>query len=203
MIHPSTKLVHINNTVGYGLYATAFIPKGTITYVKDPLELEVSPAQMASFEKPLLDAIEKYSYKDERGYMIMSWDMGKYVNHSCDANTMSSGYGFEIAIRDIEIGEQLTDEYGIFNLEEDMICYCGAHNCRKTIQPEDFDNYYAEWDTKLIPALKTIPFVDQPLYYLVENDIKSAIETFLSNNQKYKSVYALRHKHIKTQNAPK
>lgn len=199
MIHQSTKLVHINNTVGYGLFATAFIPKGTITYVKDPLELEVSPAQMATFEHTLVEVIEKYSYKDEQGNMIMSWDLGKYVNHSCDANTMSTGYGFEIAIRDIEIGDQLTDEYGIFNLEDDMICYCGSHNCRKIIQPEDFDSYFVSWDQKLIPALKTIPFVEQPLYYLIENKVKSEIELFLSDSKNYKSVYALRHKHINIQ----
>ena len=38
MIHPKTTLRFINEEVGYGLYATEFIPKGTITYVKDSLE---------------------------------------------------------------------------------------------------------------------------------------------------------------------
>ncbi len=192
MIHPDTKLIHINDVVGYGLFATAFIPKGTITYAKDPLELEVSPTQMQSFDKPLLDAIEKYSYKDERGYMIMSWDFGKYVNHSCDANTMSTGYGFEIAIKDIHIGDQLTDEYGIFNLEEDMICYCGASNCRKVIQPEDFDNYFDAWDKKIIPALEIMTLVPQPLEYLLEAKTKSDLELLNYNKEKYISVYALR-----------
>ena len=44
MIHPNTELRFINPVVGYGVFATDFIPEGTITYVKDSLELEVSPA---------------------------------------------------------------------------------------------------------------------------------------------------------------
>lgn len=189
--------------VGYGLFATAFIPKGTITYAKDPLELEVSPLQMQNLNQNLLDALEKYSYKDERGYMIMSWDFGKYVNHSCDANSMSTGYGFEIAIKDIQIGEQLTDEYGIFNLEEDMICYCGASNCRKAIQAEDFDTHFDIWDKKIVPALAIMPLVDQPLGYLLDFKTKTELDALLENKANYKSVYALRLKKnaaIKTEN---
>ena len=42
MIHPNTKIEYINVQIGYGVFATHFIPKGTIVYVKDSLELEIT-----------------------------------------------------------------------------------------------------------------------------------------------------------------
>lgn len=43
MIHPRTELKFINDHVGYGVFATDNIPEGTIFYVKDSLELVISP----------------------------------------------------------------------------------------------------------------------------------------------------------------
>lgn len=37
MIHPDTEVRFINPEKGYGLVATKFIPKGTITWVQDDL----------------------------------------------------------------------------------------------------------------------------------------------------------------------
>ena len=68
MIHPHTQLRLINDTVGYGVFATQFIPKGTIVYVKDSMEIEISPTQYLLYQPEMQEAIEKYSYIDERGY---------------------------------------------------------------------------------------------------------------------------------------
>ena len=192
MIHPKTKLVHINDVVGYGLYATEFIPEGTITYVKDPLEVEITPSKYNSYTKVIRDAIDKYSYRDEKGNMIVSWDMGKYVNHSCTPNSISTGYGFEVAIRDIFEGEQLTDEYGIFNLESEMMCECGSSECRKIIQPEDFDNYYQNWDEKIKSSLIKLNKVDQPLFAYIDHKTVKLLNDFLKSRS-YKTVYSLRY----------
>lgn len=196
MIHPKTELRHINDTVGYGVFATDFIPEGTIVYVKDSLEIEVSDEDYQKHSKSIQDIIEKYSYVDERGYRIISWDFAKYVNHSCNQNTISTGYGFEIAIRDIQKGEQITDEYGIFNLDYEMPCECGSANCRKAIKPSDFDNLYPQWDIKIKDALGKLKSVKQPLYNLVDSDCKEELENYLNREGKYKSIYNLRHKKV-------
>ena len=91
MIHPKTELKMINPIVGYGVFATEFIPQGTIVYVKDSLELEISPTDFTTHSQEMQDVIEKYSYIDERGYRIISWDFAKYVNHCCNFNTISTG----------------------------------------------------------------------------------------------------------------
>ncbi len=183
---------HINPEVGYGVFATEFIPAGTITYVKDSLEVVVAPEDYLHHNAAVRASIDRFSYIDERGNRIVSWDFAKYVNHCCNCNTISTGYGFEVAIRDIEAGEQLTDEYGIFNLEEEMTLVCGHPNCRGCVRPEDFETYYKEWDAKILGALPRLFDVDQPLMAFVDEETRAGVDRYFANAGSYRSVYALR-----------
>ena len=142
----------------------------------------------------LQQAAEKYSYIDERGVRIISWDIAKYVNHCCNCNTISTGYGFEIALRDIQPNEQITDEYGIFNLEWDMEVDCPYPNCRRRIENADFDRYYKEWDEKIRKVLIHVFDIDQPLLPLVSDLTVESLIDFLQDRSIYRSVYALRYK---------
>ncbi len=193
MIHPQTELRFIGPEVGYGVFATARIPEGSITYVKDSLELEVSPTDYLLHSPEMQEAIEKYSYIDQRGYRIISWDFAKYVNHCCNCNTMSTGYGFEIAIRDIEPGEQITDEYGIFNLERDFELICGQAGCRRVVRPGDFETYYRDWDAKIVRSLSFLFQAPQPLLSLVDADTRRALDRYFQHPETYRSVYALKY----------
>lgn len=193
MIHPATELRFINPLVGYGVFATSLIPAGSITYVKDSLEVEVSPEAYQTHPPVMQAVIEKYSYIDERGYRIISWDFAKYINHCCNCNSMSTGYGFEIAIRDIYPGEEITDEYGIFNLTEPMLLSCNRGACRQLLQPEDFDRYFPIWDEKLKAALTHFRQVPQPLLPFVDELTLQALEAYFNNPTLYRSVYALRY----------
>jgi len=192
MIHPKTELKYINDKVGYGVFATDDIPEGTIVYVKDSLEVVITPTEFLLHTEEMKEVIEKYSYIDEHGNRIISWDFAKYVNHCCNCNTMSTGYGFEIAIRDIKKGDQITDEYGIFNLEYEMNLVCGENCCRMKVAPEDFDNYYPIWDEKIKKSIGKLVQVEQPLIPFVDGDTKKDLNAFFKNPKKYKSVYALR-----------
>lgn len=192
MFHPDARIQWINDVVGYGLVATRFIPKGTITYLKDSMELEFSPEQYKELPAVLQAEVEKFSYIDEKGYRIVSWDFAKYVNHCCNCNTMSTGYGFEIALRDIYPGEEITDEYGIFNMEESMAVVCDKLNCRKTIQGSDLEQNAAVWDKQLKAALRFIKKVNQPLWFLLKEDIIAGLNGFLEDEEKYTSVLALK-----------
>ncbi|MEZ5039451.1 MAG: SET domain-containing protein [Saprospiraceae bacterium] len=196
MIHPNTTLRLINPTVGYGVFATQFIPEGTIVYVKDSLELEISPTDYLMHTREMQEVIEKYSYIDERGYRIISWDFAKYVNHCCNCNTISTGYGFELAIRDIQPGEQITDEYGIFNLENEMELICGEMGCRKKVQPSDFEKYYQAWDEKIKQSMKKLFEVEQPLICFIEESTRKSLDYYFAHPKSYKSVYSLRYKKV-------
>ena len=192
MIHPHTELKYINDAIGYGVFATYFIPKGTIVYVKDSLELCISPTDYLTHSVEMQEVIDKYSYMDENGVRIISWDFAKYVNHCCNFNTISTGYGFEIAIRDIQTGEQITDEYALFNLEVPMQVDCGSMNCRKIVDPKDIDAYYPEWDKKIKDSLKELFGVNQPLMSFLEEETRSALDEFYQDEKLYKSVYLLK-----------
>jgi uncharacterized protein len=198
MIHPKSELKHINDLVGYGLFATQDIPKGTMVYVRDELEHAISQEDFLKYSNPIQNQIEKYSYIDEKGDRIVSWDFGKYVNHNCQPNTISTGYGFEIAIRDIKKGEEITDEYGIFNLEYEMECFCGAEKCRSKIKPNDFEQYYKAWDKQIKAHIFGVFEVDQPLFQFLDEHTINELKLLLADPALYKSVYSLRYKESKT-----
>ena len=192
MIHPSTELKFINEQVGYGVFATSDIAEGTIVYVIDSLELSISPTDYLMHTEEMKEVIEKYSYINEKGNRIISWDFAKYVNHCCNCNSISTGYGFEIAIRDIKKGEQITDEYGIFNLTRPMALLCGEENCRNQIKPTDFDTYHKEWDRKIKKSIMSLFDVEQPLMPFIDKNTRKELDELFRNPESYKSVYALK-----------
>ncbi len=192
MIHPDTELRYINDAIGYGVFATAFIPKGTIVYIKDSLEIEIDPQKYYTLDAQAKEMVDKYSYRDENGVRIVSWDFAKYVNHCCQCNTISTGYGFEVAVKDIHAGEQITDEYGIFNLEKAFEVKCDKAECRCTLSPNDFDNYYPEWDKKIVAALEHFALVTQPLAQLIDEKTRIILDEYLRTKENYRSVYTLR-----------
>ena len=189
MFHPSSRLKNKSTRIGLGVYATAFIPRGTITYIRDPLELVIDDAAYATMPACLQAPVERYAYVDETGARILSWDLGKYVNHCCFPNTMTTAFGFEIAIRDILPGEEITDKYGLFNLESPMDLSCSKPGCRKRVSSDDLDRLYPIWDEQVKAALLLIARVDQPLWDLVDDPLNEKIQAFLDNpDQHYPSL---------------
>lgn len=193
MIHPDTELKSINKDKGKGIFATAFIPKGTLTYVKDPLEIEIQPDDPLLQDPRIGPIIETYSYTDEKGMRIVSWDHAKYVNHCCHCNTMSTGYGFEIAIRDIRPGEEITDEYGMFNFKDKLILKCPQPQCRGSVNGNDINIYYAQWDQKIKAALQEFEKVPQPLRVLIAPSTLESLAEFLRTGKGYQSVLNLKY----------
>lgn len=194
MIHPDTELRWVNTTVGYGVFATNFIPEGTIVYVKDQLEISISSENYLLLDNNYKEIIDKFSFIDDKGSRIISWDIAKYVNHCCNCNTMSTGYGFEIATRDIFPGEQITDEYGLFNVEYEMDLSCGYENCRKRLRITDFDTYYKEWDKKLKKIILKSEGLEQPLMKFIDKDTQKDLRAYITTGRQYKSVTHLRYK---------
>ncbi len=60
----------------------------------------------------------------------------RYVNHSCNPNT-HPGEACDIAIRNIDIGEEITSDYRLSNSKQSFICWCGALNCQGKIVTTD------------------------------------------------------------------
>jgi hypothetical protein len=169
MLHPHTELRFVTPLIGYGVFATNPIPRGTITWVRDPLDQAFSPAQVAAFPPMQQQVLERYSFVDAQGDSILCWDHGRYVNHACEANCLGPGYGFEIAIRDIAPGEELTDDYGSLNVDVPFDCLCGSPRCRRQIRPDDLLIHGEQWDALIGEAFARLESCAQPLWALLHN----------------------------------
>ena len=64
MIHPDTEVKFIDDEKGWGLFATRFIPRGTITWCLDPLDREISPEEMAGYDEMYRNILLKYSFRN-------------------------------------------------------------------------------------------------------------------------------------------
>ena len=67
MIHPDTELRFINDVIGYGVVATKFIPKGTITWVQDDLDRVYSPEDIAKVNPIMLPHLDRYCFTNSKG----------------------------------------------------------------------------------------------------------------------------------------
>jgi uncharacterized protein len=188
MLHPASELRYVNASIGYGVFATRFIPKGTITWVFDALDQVVISERVARLPPMMREALEKYSYINGRGERILCWDHSRFVNHSCSPTSLAPGFDLEIAIRDIQEGEEITDDYGSLNLEEEFACACGQEKCRRIIKPDDFDRHGEEWDSLVAAAFPLLTQVEQPLWNLVAE--KTAIRQVLAGEMQLPSCRA-------------
>jgi hypothetical protein len=192
MIHPATELRYISQEIGFGVFATAFIPKGTIVYVHDDLEIEIAAASPKLTDPLYRPLIERYAHTDADGTRTISWDIARYINHCCQANTMSTGFDFEIAVRDIAPNEELTDEYGLFEFAKTMPLACAKTGCRGQLNPNDLECFGADWDSQVKEALVFVRQVEQPLWRLINAGILAKLQHYLQTGINYPSVLGLR-----------
>ena len=179
MVHPDTELRFVNPVLGWGVFATRAIPRGTITWALDLLDQRFRPGEVAAMPAHARAALDKYSYIDARGDHILCWDHARFFNHCCAANCLSVGYDFELAVRDIAAGEELTDDYGTLNPLAPFPCFCGAPGCRAQVLPDDHLRHGADWNRSARAAFFLIPAVPQPLWDVVPE--RDAVERALAD----------------------
>jgi len=179
MIHPNTELKMISPEMGIGVFATHFIPKGTITWAQDELDIVLSPQAIKSLSIEYQSTIEKYAFRNREGESVLCWDNSRFVNHSFNSNCLTTPYNFEIAIRDIQIGEELTDDYGYLNISEPFEAF-NEESERKVVYPDDLLRYHPLWDAQIAEAMQQINEVPQALYGLIPQEYKRKIESILT-----------------------
>lgn len=175
MMHPDTELRFIDERIGYGVFATRDIPKGTIVWALDPLDQRITPKQIEQMIEPMKHQVLKYSYRNEHGEYILCWDIGRYINHSFHANCVGTAYEIELAARDIKAGEQLTDDYGTLNVDDPFYCIPELDTERKIVLPDDLLTYYQVWDQLAYEAFQHFERVNQPLRPMVKPEYMEKI----------------------------
>ena len=77
MIHPHTELRFINAEIGFGVIATRFIPRGTVTWVRDELDQVIPAGRLAGLPPPYRELLDRYTFRDAAGRHILCWDLGR------------------------------------------------------------------------------------------------------------------------------
>lgn len=194
MIHPHTELRFISPELGYGVFATRFIPKGTITWALDALDRSFSPSQISAMAPLYREILDKYCYRDRYGQYILCWDHGRYVNHSYRSNCISTAYNYELAVRDIQKGEELTDDYGYLNLNEPFAAFKERYSKRNMVYPDDLVTFHRKWDKSLKEVYPLLPSVEKPLQaVLSEEEWQQAIR-IARGEEKMESILNLLYK---------
>ena len=141
-VSPKVEKKHLGEK-GYGLVARETIPKGEIVSISGGLILT---------EEQHANLIEKKGYKDysyyiENGFLICplnpeepsdDWRM----NHCCEPNCGVRGQIVFVALREINIGEELTFDYAMTetNPEYSVDLHCDKKTCRKKFSGNDWKN---------------------------------------------------------------
>lgn len=162
MLHPHTELRFVSPEIGYGIFATEDIPKGTITWVRDELDRTFSQEEVKTLTPPNFANLMKYTSRDKNGDFLFYWDLTRYMNHSFEPNSCITGLDFEVAIRDIKKGDEMTNDYGTLNVVEPFKCLKSSHT-REYVRPDDLLNFYPEWDKQVTLAMSKVKSVSQPL----------------------------------------
>jgi hypothetical protein len=179
MMHPDTELNLISEDIGYGIFASRLIPKGTIIWALDAMDFVLSPETIAELMPLQADYIEKYAYIDNKGRYILCWDIGKYCNHSCQPTTVPLGSICDLSLRDIHPGEEITCDYGTLNIRKDLLCRCKREDCRKIIRSSDLRGLAEDIDREVRGLIPLISAATQPLLKFMVPQDRSRIESII------------------------
>lgn len=192
MIHPDSVVRTVNPVIGNGVFATAPIPRGTLVVVRDAYDLCLTREAFQALPEVARAAMETYLYHDKQGDLVLGWDHARYMNHSCNSNTMMTDYEFEIAVRDIAPGEEITTEYGLLNIQEPYPLACGCTHCRRRLRLDDLDRHAECWDRQIRESLRLIDRCPQPLWALVSERTRADLAAFAADPARYRSVRNLK-----------
>lgn len=138
MIHPDT---YIKPTPkGLGLFAKRRFERGSILWIADDIDVKIPLAEYLALDAFQQQRLNVYSYLDYQNRVIIPWDEGKYVNHSCAPN--STGLldfdNISIALRAIDADEEIVEDYASYvGHFESFTCACKAPTCRGFITGEE------------------------------------------------------------------
>jgi len=124
MIHISYQL-KASDLHGIGLFANEDIKEGQLIYTASHLlDLNITQEQFDALQQKEKDEILWWGFFDQPSQMWhVDFDVSKFINHSSDATVTQDANHDEaylVAGRDIQSGEELTQNYLEFETQEDL-----------------------------------------------------------------------------------
>ena len=71
---------------------------------------------------------------------MVEGEPGDFINHSCDPNAGLQGHIALVALRDIQVGEEICYDYAMTDgsTYDEFECHCGEPNCRQRVTGSDW-----------------------------------------------------------------
>lgn len=142
------KKVHVANSFlsGKGLFSDELIKKGeVILRFGGSIALQKDRHSGSYIESSFLPISEDCILCETK---TSQKDPSDYINHSCSPNVGMKDCITLIAIRDIQIGEEILCDYAFWECDEDYVmkeqCKCGYVNCRHIITGKDWRKFSKE-----------------------------------------------------------
>jgi SET domain-containing protein len=139
-------IVKASSVHGTGVFASRTIQAGEciIEYKGERISWEKALARAEQHKIPINHT---YFFSIADGRVIdgaVKGNQARYINHSCEPNCEplehEDGRVFIYALRDIDVGEELTYYYALIyegrhtnKIKKSFPCYCGAQNCSGTM----------------------------------------------------------------------
>ncbi len=121
MMYVKTKVLP-SKIQGLGLFADQLIPKGTVIWkFTSNFDIKYTKEQINALPQEARDFLATYAYLSKKsGLYILPVDNAKYFNHSETPNSKSAYLDTEeevvtTAVMDIQLGEEITDNYSLFD----------------------------------------------------------------------------------------
>jgi SET domain-containing protein len=175
MIHPDTFLQKTHK--GYGLFAGRDFKRGEIIWLIDDYDIKIPLHEYKLLDKTQQQKLNTYSYMDINSRVIIPWDEGKYVNHSCEPNSTALAQfdNMSMAIRDINAGEEIVEDYGCYVSHfETFRCQCGSPHCRGEISSNQHFRHNLRID--IADIADAIKATDQYLLKIKNGENKNLLE---------------------------
>jgi hypothetical protein len=122
---------------GFGVYAIEAVAAGEVVSVWGGYI--VNTEQLAT----LPHDVQQHSVQIEEGLYsatIGGAETADFINHSCDPNLGLRGQITLVALRDIEVGEEVCFDYATTDCTpyDEFECRCGSAACRGTVRGDDW-----------------------------------------------------------------
>jgi len=122
---------------GFGSFAIEKISKGEVVASFGGFVVETH--YLKNYSK---DRVARSLQLNENKYLLSGShpEPGDMVNHSCNPNCGAIGISRIVAMKQIEVGQEITFDYAMTDASpyDEFICFCGEVNCRKKITGNDW-----------------------------------------------------------------
>ena len=137
-LNPKAHIAKIS-AKGKGSFAKELIHQGEVVASFGGFAVKASDLKNYS-----QDRVSRSIQASQHSYILSGRESepGDMLNHSCNPNCGAVGIATIKAMKQIEVGDEITFDYAMTDASpyDEFVCFCGETNCRKNITGNDWQN---------------------------------------------------------------